>query len=607
MKKSLKKYVTLCSLVLISILACQKEEQIVQETSSSNQITQKYEGVDSDEIKNALQHYKGRETEGNFIGRVIDDNQQPIAGAIVTLGNQQEITDANGIVVFFGAIVNENFAYAQASAAGYTNGSRVMVPTGNDSFTIQLFSIENSQIIESSGGEVQIDTEFGEPVTVRFNGGFMDENGNPYYGAVNVSVNYLDPLAAETANTMPGELYGIDANFQEVVLGSYGMVNVALVGSGGQNLQITNPAELEIPIHPAQQATAPSQVPMWSFNEDTGVWFEETVAYNTGSHFVAQVNHFSFWNCDAPFPVVNFDATVIDSGTGAPLAGLQVKITYGGFARYAYTNSSGVVSGKIPSNQTMILEIIDECGTVIHTINPFGPYSGATSITIPVTLATAPVSVSGTMVDCSGVPVTNGYVTYKNSAGQLLGTFIVTGGTHSYSGAACALPLTVILDGIDNNTGQAVSTTTVIANPTATANLIACGGTPSEYIRYSINGGTIQYDILYPGGGIQPPNSIGMYASNPTLGTYMYGNVVALGTYPFDHSLSIPALAFEAFGDVNGIDPVATTGTAGAIQFTITNMGPVGTYMDVSFSGNYIDASGVLRTINGDAHIIRDF
>jgi hypothetical protein len=407
---------------------------------------------------------------------------------------------------------------------------------------------------------------------------------------------------------MPGELYGIDANFQEVTLGSYGMLNVQLTGDQGQDLQILNPARIVMPIHPNQLATAANEVPMWSFNEATGVWVEETMAYRNGDNYETEVTHFSFWNCDAPFPVVNFDATVVDAGTGNPLGGVIVTITYSGFSRSATTDASGNVSGKIPSGQIMTLTITDPCGTVLYTNTSFGPFSGTTSVTIPVTLSTAPITVTGTMVDCSSAPVTNGYVTYAISGGQYLGASFVTAGTHNYTGISCIFPVNIDVNGIDYNTGQVATGVTVTANPNAIANLIACGGLPSEYIRFRVNGGLMQYEILYPGGGSQGPNNIGMHASSTTAGTYIYGNVTALGTYPFDHTLSSgPSLAMEALGDINGISPGATTGIPGAIQFTITNFGAVGNYMDVEFVGNYIDRFGNLSYVEGEAHIIRDY
>ena len=527
------------------------------------------------------------------------------------MGNQQQTTDVNGIVTFQDVVVNENFAYAQASAFGYVSGSRVMVPQNQNSFTIKLFNITEGQSISSEGGEIEINSGENGTTFIEFGSGFIDENGNSYNGTVNVVANYLDPLNPETAETMPGELYGLDSNFQEVALGSYGMISVELRGSSGEELQITNPAEIRIPIHPDQTGIAPGQVPMWSFNEDTGVWIEETVAQNNGTHFVAQVTHFSFWNCDAPFPVVDFDATVTDTSSN-PLAGLRVTITYNNFARYAFTDSNGVVSGKIPSGQTMNINITDQCGTSLYN-NSFGPFSSATSVTIPVTLSTTPITVSGTVVDCSSATVTNGYVTYTNGSGQYLGIAQVTAGTHSYSGISCSTPVNVTLTGGDSSTGQIISPTTVVANPSATANLVACGGTASEFIRYRINGGPYQYDLINPNGGVEPPNYLFVAAGSPAVGsqgaTYIVSNTTTLGTYPFDHnvfSITTPSFSIRSLSHSSGIDEVATTGTAGAVTFALNNFGPVGTYIDIQFAGNYVDQTGAVQFIEGDAHVIRD-
>ena len=91
---------------------------------------------------------------------------------------------------------------------------------------------------------------------------------NAFKGKVYVLVNanYLNPLDEDTANTMPGDLYGLNSNYETVALGSYGMINVELRGMSGQKLQIANTAKISLPIHPNQMATATSQVPMWSFN-----------------------------------------------------------------------------------------------------------------------------------------------------------------------------------------------------------------------------------------------------------------------------------------------------------------------------------------------------
>lgn len=41
-------------------------------------------------------------------------------------------------------------------------------------------------------------------------------------------------------------------------------------------------------------------------------------------------------------------------------------------------------------------------------------------------------------------------------------------------------------------------------------------------------------------------------------------------------------------------------------QFVVTNFGAVGDYIDLTFSGNYVDINGVTRTITGTIHVRRD-
>jgi hypothetical protein len=52
------------------------------------------------------------------------------------------------------------------------------------------------------------------------------------------------------------------------------------------------------------------------------VFLKEGSATKTGSNYVGKVSHFSFWNCDAPFPVVEFEASFVDQA-GAPLQNYQ--------------------------------------------------------------------------------------------------------------------------------------------------------------------------------------------------------------------------------------------------------------------------------------------
>ncbi|WP_075341007.1 carboxypeptidase-like regulatory domain-containing protein [Tenacibaculum agarivorans] len=617
MKKTFFKQLIYALAIIFSLMACEQETSLIDnntENISVNNLQRKAKPKNEvdDKLLEYIKEYSGKQVKSNFLGRIIDENDQPIKGAKVIIGNQVKETDENGMVSFTSVIVQEYFAYIQAFAEGYLDGSRVIVPNfdkGNqNNFTIKLFKFKSVGRIDSKkGGKVSFKSEKGEGA-IYFNSGFTDESGNVYTGDVAVSVNYLNPLNPDTANTMPGDLYGITENFEQVALGSYGMVQVELRGTSGEKLQIIDPAKLIMPIHPDQVATATNQVPMWSFNETAGVWYEETIAEKDGNHYVAEVSHFSFWNCDAPFPVVNFSATVVDASTLNPITGLRVEITYSGFTRYATTNANGIVSGKVPQNQTMEIKILDSCGNVLYIDPSFGPFATTTNITIPVTLSPLQTfTLSGTVNDCLGSPVTNGYVTLSSASGQHIAGILVTAGTYSYTGIGCVLPSNITITGVDLTTAQSLTTVTTVNSGTNTENLILCGGLASEYIRYRVNTttGPYEYDLIQPYGGIRSSRFY-LSASNTTSGTFIFGNTLTVGFgYPFG------TIGIEKLGHVNGINPSATMALANPMTFDLvaitTGPGGIGQYISVDFSGNYVDNNGNTNTIEGEARIFRDF
>ncbi len=597
-----------------SLIACDKDVDIVENTEKVTTIdTHKKSEVS--EIDNQLvehtKKYNGEYIKANFIGRIINENNEPIKKAKVTIGEYEKETDQNGIVVFSNILVQQYFAYARVFADGYLDGSRVIGYNLHDgrqnNFTIKLFKFnEVAHINSDEGGKVNFKSKTGDGV-ISFNPGFTDESGNKYHGDVAISINYLDPLDPDTADTMPGDLYGFTQDFEQVVLGSYGMIQVELRGVSGEKLQIIDPAKLMMPIDPDQINTAAEEVPMWSFNEHAGVWYEETIAYKEGNHYISEIPHFSFWNCDAPFPVVNFSTTVIDSTSLIPVAGLRVEITYNGHARFATTNSSGIVSGKIPANQTMTIKILDNCGNLLYINSSFGPFTGTTNITIPVTPnPLLSFQLSGTVDDCSGLPVNNGYVILNSTSGQYITGILVTGGTYNYTGINCILPSNISVVGIDLSNGQSSTNITTINPGSNTQNITLCGGLASEYIRYRINTttGPYHYDLLKPYANIRNGN-IFIGSSTTTRGTYMHSNTIVPGTgYSFGSSSN--SMFIEFLSDINGLDPNATMALSNPITFDLISVGSIGQYISINFAGDYVDYNGTINTIQGEVRIYRD-
>jgi len=112
-----------------------------------------------------------------------------------------------------------------------------------------------------------------------------------------------------------------DKNKKRVILKSYGMLAVELESSSGERLQIADgkTARITIPIPTSIQSPAPASISLWYVDEKTGIWKEEGDALKTGTGYVGDVKHFTFWNCDVGSPAVKLSLT-IQTPDGLPLA-----------------------------------------------------------------------------------------------------------------------------------------------------------------------------------------------------------------------------------------------------------------------------------------------
>jgi hypothetical protein len=115
-------------------------------------------------------------------------------------------------------------------------------------------------------------------------------------------------------------------------LESFGMVAVRFF-QNEEPLVFSGSAELHIPLADGAAFAHGDSVGLYSFNESSGLWQEEgtgTVDTSLPSGIavlVANVTHFSWWNCDEPLENKNCITGVARDGDGNPLADLFVIAT----------------------------------------------------------------------------------------------------------------------------------------------------------------------------------------------------------------------------------------------------------------------------------------
>ena len=349
--------------------------------------------------------------ESSIKGRIVDENDQPLQDVLVNIKGENQFTDENGFFLYSDKEFNRNGTYITAEKNGYFLGAKVVNPSlSSTSFTqITLLTMDLTGTFNSTSGGT-ITTADGAEV-VFTSDAIVDNNGNSYTGPVDVFVKWINPESQTIASEMPGDLRAIDSDEENVQLATYGMLAVELRGSTGAELNLADgkTAELTFPLPANLAGIAPSSIPLWSFNEDTGYWEEEGRAELQDGKYVGDVSHFSFWNCDAPFPLVIVSGNV-QNNSGSDMVYLWIEVTVEGIGtRYGYLDSEGNFSGKMPKNEVLNFVVKDNCGDEIYN-GEFGPFTEDTDVgTIVVDAGVVVSTFEGRLINCDGDAVTNGY------------------------------------------------------------------------------------------------------------------------------------------------------------------------------------------------------
>lgn len=543
----------------------------------------------------------------DFIGQVVDVDNVPLQNVTIKIGTSTVQTDVNGVFIINGAAVHERFAYITAKKTGYIDGSRAMVPT-NGKNNVKIMLLPNAPLETIQSGETS-EVSIYSGTKVVFDGSFQDENGTAYTGAVQVAMFHLTPSDENIDKLMPGMLYAQTQSNEEAVLETFGMLNVELRGSAGQKLNLAtgHTAEITIRIDDSQQATAPSTIPLWHFDEAKGYWKEDSVATKVDNKYVGEVSHFSWWNCDMPNSSILLTFNFVDSN-GNPLSNLYMNlINSAGYHAGGVTDSNGQLAGILPANQTFTLHVQSSSFTCVTnnvfystTVGPFASDTVLPNIVINTSTTVLSSNVIGTLVKCDNTNVTNGYVMLIRPGYYSTSVSPVTNGAFSFNEIYCTGDTAFTLKGVDfDNFQESDSITYNFTTPiTNVGNLQACTAIDS-FISYQIDNNPVVFLVLNAwGGGQSAPSNGGLSVSGnnqDNSGLYIWGTTNIPGLYT--------TAQFQMEGDV-GIINSTTTNT---MQFNLSQFGAMGEHIDMTFGGTYVGANNVTHTLTGVVHVIRTF
>ncbi len=531
-------------------------------------------------------------------GFVTNETNAPVEGAIVQFGSAQTTTDEYGFFSFNNTSVVKNAAIVSVNKPGYFPGIKTFIASEGSSAFFRLKLLPKSSagtFSGSAGGSVTLPNNM--QVTFPANAVINEATLAPYAGTVTVSMHWLNPTAADLSHTMPGDLRGINQAGALQRLETYGMVAVELRGSGGQLLQVAPgvKATLRFPLPASMQSAAPATIPLWYFDETIGLWKEEGSATKIGNTYVGEVSHFSFWNCDVPSNFVQFNCTIVD-GDLVPISNVLVKVSLvSNPANFGvgWTNQDGYVSGAVPRNANLKLEVFTDlqCGTPAYsqTFTTTTLDVSLGNVVIPVT-NTYLANVTGSVTDCSGAPVSNGYILMRNGSNYYRHNLTATG-TYDFNTIICnpTEPVSFIAEDLGALQQSAPLNYTLQSGPNAIPSIQACGTNINQFFNYSVNGSN--YSLIYPSDSLfmftnpqVTPSRIEVHGYSPSTG----------GTTP-PQNRNVSLHFAEAGIAVGSSQPMImfytnaindTTNITTPILVNITEYGPIGGFLAGNFNGS---------------------
>lgn len=312
---------------------------------------------------------EGRMEDNALSGIVRDASGTPIEGVSIVSGSSAATTNTDGFFEFdqiqVVSVPNDR-SVVRFSKAGYFDVVRsmdadddaadgaswevVMCKKENNDFTsIKTYSSSSDQTLQA--GEMKID--------MPQDGYKVDGTGVGYTGKVKSEMVYLDPNNERFAEMMPGgDLVAVRSDNSSAQLVSYGMTDLNMYAENGDKLQLKDgcKAKLTFPIPAGMDKNPPASIPLWSFNEKTGLWEEEGSAQLQGNVYVGEVAHFSWVNLDYPEKQGTVYGYVKDD-TGKVLPGVRLSI--GQLLAPTVSKSDGYYSHEVPANTDFSITVKD--------------------------------------------------------------------------------------------------------------------------------------------------------------------------------------------------------------------------------------------------------
>jgi len=360
---------------------CQKDA----ENPNSNQNNHTIEDPADPPFSSANPQLSGTQIQTSFIGKIIDLNGNKLAGAQIRIGTSAATANNDGLFHLQNVPVDEQFALIEVSKSGYFKQFRNIIPRTDEPNTVVVKMIPkvfNGSFNTDEGGEITMP----DGGKIIFSAGDLQKfNGELYSGNVMVASTYLNPTDPLLETYCPGSFLAVTDEDDLSTLTSFGMTGAELFTPQGEPLDLATGsfARIEFPIQEDLTTEAPNSIPLWFFDENTGIWREQGAAERTDQKYIGEVGHFTFWNVDISSNPAQFSFQVVFNNELITSSNILLSIHSSDGANagtQSYLPMDGFVQSYAPENQEFLLRVtVNSCGIEEMRELPIGPFTGGTN------------------------------------------------------------------------------------------------------------------------------------------------------------------------------------------------------------------------------------
>lgn len=348
---------------------------------------------------------------GVVAGTVYSPGRAVLPGVIVSIGDQSTVTGQNGDFILSG-IAPGPTVQVDFEMTGKISTQKI-VSVEKDRTSRISATLFGARVATYDGmSSISIDETISLEIPQQ---AFVTPDGSPFQGTVRSEIRYFDPTQPECLDAFPGGFSGVQTDGNITMFESYGFFSASFFDAVDTEIELqlaeNKQVEISAPIPYALLADAPDTMPLWFYDEEAGLWYEEGMATKEGNSYVGSVSHFSYWNFDYPVEIdsqATLTGKVVTGDTEEGVSGAQVVATgvsYSGYTN-AYTDDQGMFSITVKASAQVKLQAFS--GTSISFFTPTinSPAGGATSEVDDIIIQDQSFTIMGRVVDTAGDPIT---------------------------------------------------------------------------------------------------------------------------------------------------------------------------------------------------------